>query len=99
MAAVYAAMYGSPRFAATEASTTMRPHPAVVMAGSARRMQRNGVVRLRSSMRCQSASVIRGIGADEPGAGVRDEDLDRPPRVLDRGEHVVDGTVGEQVDR
>ena len=76
----------------------MRPQPAAVIAGSARRMQRNGVVRLMSSMRCQSASVIRADGCRRTGAGVGDQDPDRPPRVLDRGEQAADGAVGEQID-
>src|SRR3954447_683020 len=62
--AVYAAIRAEPTFPATDATTTTRPDPAAVIAGSARRRQRNGAVRLRSSIRCQSSSVVLTSGAD-----------------------------------
>ncbi len=67
-----------------DATTTIRPQPASRMAGTARRMQRNGAVRLSSSMRCQSASVVRSSRAEWPAPGVGDQDLDRAPALLDR---------------
>src|SRR3954471_10901026 len=62
--AVYAAIRADPTLPATDAITTTRPKPASVIAGSARRRHRNGAVRLRSSIRCQSSSVVRTNGAD-----------------------------------
>src|SRR3954467_336770 len=41
--AAYAPTCASPRLATTDATTTTRPHPAVVIAGRARRTHRNGI--------------------------------------------------------
>ena len=62
--AVYAAIRAEPAFPAIDAITTTRPTPAEVIEGRALRRQRNGAVRLRSSIRCQSSSLVRTNGAD-----------------------------------
>ena len=62
--AVYAAIRALPTLPATDAITTTRPKPAAVIDGSARRRQRKGAVRLRSSIRCQSSSEVLTSGAD-----------------------------------
>jgi len=59
-------MYGSPTLAAMEATTTMRPSPCSTIEGTARRMQRNGAVRLRSSIRCHCSSVVFATEAEVP---------------------------------
>ena len=63
MLAEYAATWRSPRLAATDAITTMRPCPDSIIEGSTRRMHRNGAVRLLSSICCHCSSVVSTTGA------------------------------------
>ena len=80
---------------ATEATTTTRPQPGRVIDGSARRMQRKGAVRLRSSSRCQSRRWCRRLSRQPPRRR-GDQDLDRtpvPPRSAVNGASSCSGSV------
>lgn len=65
-------MLGAPTCALMDEIVTIRPHLAAIMSGMASWMQWNMPVRLTSSMRCHSATVIstKGLYSEMPALAI-----------------------------
>ena len=87
-----------PPSAEFDETATIRPKPRSSIPGATRWAQLKVPRRLTPRMRFQSSGVTRSsscVRHVRGGAGVRDQDVDRPEALLDLGHHGVDiGRLG-----